>query len=50
MRPPVAPATPECHSEAVEHLTNTIRAIAIGAETIVSGAATPTRVSLPGGN
>lgn len=34
----------------LQHLTNTIRAIAMGAETIVSGAATPTRVSLPGGN
>ncbi len=34
----------------LEHLTNTIRAIAMGAETIVSGAATPTRVDLPGGN
>ena len=34
----------------LEHLTNTIRAIAMGAETIVSGAATPTRVSLPDGN
>ena len=34
----------------LEHLTNTIRAIAMGAETIVSGAATPTRVDLPDGN
>ena len=34
----------------LEHLTNTIRAIAMGAGTIVSGAATPTRVDLPGGN
>ena len=34
----------------LEHLTNTIRAIAMGAETIVSGVATPTRVDLPGGN
>ena len=30
----------------LEHMTNTIRAIAIAAETIVSGAATPTRVDL----
>ncbi|MDH3421676.1 MAG: hypothetical protein OEN00_01710 [Gemmatimonadota bacterium] len=28
----------------LDHLTNTIRAIARGAETIVSGAATPSRV------
>ena len=34
----------------LEHLTNTIRAIAMGAETIVSGGATPTRVDLSGGN
>ena len=34
----------------LEHLTSTIRAIAMGAETIVSGAATPTRVDLPGRN
>ncbi len=34
----------------LEHLTNTIRAIAMGAETIVSGAATPTRVALPDEN
>ena len=34
----------------LEHLTNTIRAIAIGAETIVSGVTTPTRVDLAGRN
>ncbi len=34
----------------LSHLTNTIRAIAAGAETIVSGVATPTRVDPAGGN
>ena len=34
----------------LEHLTNTIRAIAMGAETIISGAATPIRVDLSNGN
>jgi hypothetical protein len=32
------------------HLTNTVRAIARGAETIVSGEATPTRVQPEEGN
>ena len=50
-------ADPDYHrvSDEVEtldfaHLTNTVRAIARGAETIVSGAATPTRVEPEGGN
>jgi hypothetical protein len=35
--------TDEIETLDLDHLTNTIRAIARGAETIVSGAATPTR-------
>jgi len=36
--------TDEVETLDLDHLTNTIRAIAVGAEPIVSGAATPTRV------
>ena len=36
--------TDEVETLNLDHLTNTIGAIAAGAETIVSGAATPTRV------
>ena len=41
--------TDEVQSLDLEHMTNTIRAIAAGAATIVSGEATPSRIELEGG-